>query len=260
MILSKYQQLCLTSLSLIIGTVGIISLQKNNLQAKLTAKEQTSYIEEEQILKATINIQKKLPTFGFNNLIADWNYLQFIQYFGDVKAREVTGYPLVTDYFEVAVNKDPLFTQAFLSFSAANSLFAARPDKTVALIDKALESASPDLQGYPFLLWTYKAADEILFLGDLEAAKNSYEMAARWARWRNDDLGNEMAKRYNKTAQYLASDPDPTSAQFGAWMSILSGSQDRKTQDYILNQLKSLGAEINITPDGKLEIKPPNQA
>lgn len=256
---NKYQQLCLTSLSSIIGIVGIISLQNNNLQARLNAKEQISYFQEEQTLKTAINIQKNLPTFGLNNLIADWNYLQFIQYFGDVKAREITDYALVTDYFEVVVNKDPLFTQAFLSFSAANSLFAARPDKTVALIDKVLESASPDLPGYPFLLWTYKAADEILFLGDLEAARRSYKMAAQWARARQDDLGNEMAGRYDKTVNFLANDPNPTKAQFGAWMTALSLTQDQKTQDYILNKLQDLGAEIVPNDDGKLVIKPPKE-
>jgi hypothetical protein len=257
MISSKIRKFCLTSLSLIIGTAGIIALQNNNLQAKKSAKEQTSYLEQEQALKAKIEIQKRAPTFGLNNLIADWNYLQFIQYFGDGEARAVTGYSLVTDYFEVAVDKDPYFTQSFLSFSAANSLFAAQPRKTVELIDKVLESATPDLPGYPFLLWTYKATDEILFLGDLNAAKNSYEKAAEWASLRNDDIGKEMTARYLTTAKFLASNPDSTSAQIGAWANILSQAQDRKTQQYAISELKILGAEVSITNDGKINISRP---
>lgn len=257
MILSRYQQLCLTSLSLIIGMAGIIALQNSNLQAKTSAKEQTSYLEAEQALKAQIEIQKRVPTFGLNNLIADWNYLQFVQYFGDADARAVTGYSLVTDYFEVAVDKDPLFTKSFLSFSAANSLFAGQPRKTVELIDKVLESASPDLPGYPFLLWTYKATDEILFLGDLNAAKNSYEKAAEWASMRNDDIGKEMTARYLTTAKFLASKPDSTSAQIGAWTNILSQAQDSKTQQYAIGELKVLGAEVSITKDGKINISRP---
>jgi len=260
MIFSKYQQLCLTSLSLMIGTVGIVSLQNNNLKAKITAKEQTSYLQEEQALKATIAIQKKLPTFGLNNLIADWNYLQFIQYFGDGSAREVTGYSLVTDYFEVAVNKDPLFTQSFLSFSAANSLFAGQPQKTVELINQVLESASPDLPGYPFLLWTYKATDEILFLGDLKAAQNSYEKAAEWVSLRNDDLGKKMSSRYLDTAKFLASNPDSTDAQIGAWANILSQAQDLKTQQYAIQQLKELGADVSVTEKGEIQIMRPEKA
>lgn len=259
MILSKYQQLCLTSLTLIIGLVGIVSLQKNALETKLTQKESTSYLQEEQILKTAVDIQKSLPSFDLNNLISDWNYLQFIQYFGDTPARKVTGYSLVTDYFEVSVDKDPNFTQAYLSFSAANSLFAVQPEKTVELLNQALETVTPETPHYPFLLWTYKATDEILFLGDLEAAKKSYKMAANWASLRQDDVGTEMSERYQNTVQFLSSNPDPTEAQFGAWMTVLSESQDRKTQDYILNKLRGLGAEIEIDPDGRLQIKPPNK-
>jgi hypothetical protein len=260
MILAKYQQLCLTSLSLIIGTAGIVSLQNNNLKTKIAAQEQTSYLQEEQALKATINLQKNLPTFGLNNLIADWNYLQFIQYFGDAEAREVTGYSLVTDYFEVAVDKDPRFTQSFLSFSAANSIFAGQPQKTVKLINQVLESATPDLPGYPFLLWTYKATDEILFLGNLGAAKNSYEQAAEWASMRNDDLGKEMAGRYLATAQFLASNPDSTDAQIAAWANVLSQAQDIKTQQHAIKQLEKLGAEVSVTKAGEIKITRPEKA
>lgn len=260
MIFSRYQQLCLTSLSLIIGMIGIVSLQNNNLNAKINAKEQASYLQEEQALKAATNLQKDLPTFGLNNLIADWNYLQFIQYFGDAEAREVTGYSLVTDYFEVAVDKDPRFTQSFLSFSAANSLFAGQPQKTVKLINQVLESASPDLPGYPFLLWTYKATDEILFLGNLGAAKNSYEMAAEWASMRNDDIGKEMSSRYLATAKFLASNPNSTDAQIGAWVNVLNQAQDLKTQQHAIKQLEELGAEVSVTKKGEIKITRPDKA
>ena len=260
MILSKYQQLCLTSLSLVIGIAGIINLQNNNLKAKTTDKQKTSYRQQEQAQKAAIEIQKKLPTFGLNNLIADWNYLQFIQYFGDAEAREVTGYSLVPDYFEVGVDKDPRFVQSFLSFSAANSLFAAQPQKSVELIDKVLETATPNLPEYPFLLWTYKATDEILFLGDLKSAKNSYEMAAKWASMQDDDIGKEMAGRFLASAKFLASNPDSTEAQFGAWVNVLNQAQDLKTQQEAIKQLKELGAEVSITEEGKINITPPEKA
>ena len=127
------------------------------------------------------------------------------------------------------------------------------------MLNQALETVTPETPHYPFLLLTYKATDEILFLGDLEAAKNSYEMAAKWASLRQDDVGHEMAGRYQKTVKFLSSNPDPTEAQIRAWMSILSNSQDRKTQDYILNKLRGLGAQITIDSDGRLQIQPPNK-
>lgn len=256
----KYSQGIAILCGILFCSLSLIKLQQKQLSQNVLTQDKNTYLKQEKYLQAAIKMQQKMPAFGFDNLFADWTYLQFIQYFGDTEAREITGYSVVTNYFENIVDRDPNFVQAHLAMSSANSLFAAQPEKTVVLLNKALETVTPTIPNYPFFLWTYKATDEILFLGDLEAAKNSYEMAAKWAGLRQDDLGNEMAKRYQATANFLATDPDPTSAQIGAWMTALSGTRDRKTQDYILNKLKGLGAEINITPDGKLEIKPPNQA
>lgn len=240
------------------GIASIACLQKDSLSKIATAQNIDVYKKEQKAFTAAAKIQKEIPSFGFNNLIADLTFLKFVGYFGDGEARQVTGYSTVTHYFEDIVNRDPNFIQSHLVMSASNSLFTGRPEKTVDLMNQALERVDPKAPNYPFLLWTYKAADETIFLGDLQAAKHSYEMAARWARNHQEtEVGNEMARRYDKTAKYLASDPDPTQAQFGAWMSILYGTKDSKTQEHILYRLKDLGATVNVSPDGKLEIKPP---
>ena len=256
---SQYLKLGISFLALSGCIASIVCLQKDSLSKIETVRDENTYKKEQEAFASAAKIRKKIPSFGFNNLIADLTFLKFIQYFGDGEARQITGYSTVTDYFEDIVSRDPNFIQSHLVFSAANSLFAGRPEETVDLIDETLEKVNPQAPNYPFLLWTYKAADETLFLGDLKAAKHSYEMAARWARqYRYDvDISQEMAGRYDKTVKYLASNPDPTQAQFGAWMSILYSTKDSKTQNYILNRLKDLGAEIEITPNGKLNIKPP---
>lgn len=256
---SQYLKLGISFLALSGCIVSIFCLQKDSLSKIETVRDENTYQKEQEVFTNTAKISKKIPSFGLNNLMADLTFLKFVGYFGDGEARQVTGYSTVTDYFEDIVNRDPNFIQSHLVMSAANSLFAGRPDKTVDLINQALEEVNTQAPNYPFLLWTYKAADEILFLGDIEAARHSHEMAAKWARLRQDDLGNEMARRYDKTVKFLASNPDPTQAQFGAWMSILSGTHDPKTQNFILNKLKELGAEINVAPDGKLKINPPKR-
>lgn len=260
----QYLKLGVSFVAISVCVVSTISLQKDSLSKIETARDKEAYQREQEVFTSDAKIRKKIPSFGFDNLIADLTFLKFIGYFGDGEARQVTGYSTVTDYFEDIVNRDPNFMQSHLVMSAANSIFAGRPDKTVDLMNQAIETINPQVPNYPFLLWTYKAADEILFLGDIEAANNSYEMAAKWARQSkyDVDIANEMAVRYDKTASFLATNPDPTQAQFGAWMSILSSSKDQKTQDYIFNKLRELGAEIHVTPDGRLDIKPPkfNQA
>lgn len=259
---TKYYRLILSILGSILSVFGVVKLQSQQLTVMSSVQNKENYFKQEKQRKIQINLQKKMPTFGFDNLLADFNYLQFIQYFGDGEVRNVTGYSLVTDYFETIVAQDHNFIYAHLFLASANSLFAARPEKTVELLDKVIAASSPESPGYPFFLWTYKATDEILFLGDLKAAQNSYLMAAEWASMRNDDLGDELSERYLTTAKFLASNPDSTATEIGAWAGILSQTNDLKTQNYVLKRLKELGAEVNISPDGKFDIKPPksNQA
>ena len=248
----------LSSLALAVVSTGLVKLQKQNLTA-IKNNQAIDAFQEQQNLKAIVELQKKMPAFGFDNLLADWSFLQFIQYFGDAEAREQTGYPLISDYFEVAVDNDPRFVNAYFSFSSANSLFAAQPEKTVSLMNKVLDNISPEMPGYPFLVWTYKATDEILFLGDLEAAQNSYEQAAQWAEMRNDEVGDRWAARYRQTSQFLASNPDSVQAQVSAWVMVLSNNQDLKTKQYALKKLEELGAKVTYTNDGRVKVKVPDR-
>ena len=260
---SQYLKLFISIVTLSASIVGILYLQKGNLKKAEIVRDKKTYFKEQEQFSTTAKIHKNLPSFGFNNLLADWTFLQFIQYFGDGEARQVTGYPVVTDYFEDIVNRDPNFVQSHLVMSSANSLFAARPQKTVELMNQAIEKVDPKAPHYPFLLWTYKATDEILFLGDLKAAQNSYETAAEWttewAKFHNDDLGNKMAERYEKSAAFLATNPDPTQAQIGAWMSILSSAKDKITANYIISKLEDLGVRISMSADGEITVKPPKK-
>ncbi|WP_319423233.1 hypothetical protein [Pleurocapsa sp. FMAR1] len=106
--------------------------------------------------------------------------LQFIQYFGDGEARNATGYSLSADYLRSNCPKRSFFSRAYIIISPASSMFAGTPERTVAIMNKGLaqmSASTPDA----YYVWLYKGVDEILFLGDLQAAKNSYQMSAEWA-------------------------------------------------------------------------------
>lgn len=139
-------------------------LQKLHLD-KIISKNQVNIdsVQEEQSTKIWLVTQKNIPSFGFDNLIADWNFLNYIQYFGDEPAREKTGYSLVTDFFEEIVNRDPRFIQAYLQLSTANSIYAGRPDKTVTFLNQILQFISPETSSLASFIWIYKGIDEILF-------------------------------------------------------------------------------------------------
>ncbi|VEP16281.1 conserved hypothetical protein [Hyella patelloides LEGE 07179] len=249
---------CLTG---IVSFSAIVSLQVESLKQQIKIKNQSTkaYIQQEKHRKAQANIQQKIPSFGYNNLIADWAFLQYIQYFGDTEAREVTGYSVITDYFETIVNKDPKFIDANLILSTTNSIFAGNPQKTVSLLEKSLESITPEMSPYPFFIWGYKAIDEVLLLGDIEAAKKSYQTAASWAEVSNVVGSDVIAKRYLETVAFLETNPDSTTIQISGWTMILSNNSDRQIREYALKKIEELGGIVTVNPNGKISIKAPEK-
>ncbi len=256
--MKKYlKSICFFSSLCIISTL-IFCLQKKQVD-KLAHEDNFNVIKQEKKLAATVKLQNKIPDFGFSNLTSNWNYLQFIQYFGDGAAREITGYSLIPEYFAAMVKQDPYFVRAYLSLSAANSIYAAQPQKTVEFLEQVLTHIDPQKFPYASYLWTYKAVDELLFLGDTKAAEHSYRMAAKWAKKRGDEAGKLIAQRNLETAEFLATNPDSKLVRISGWSFILSNAHDDKTRRYILEELKTLGAEIVVNSQGKLEIRLPEK-
>jgi hypothetical protein len=242
--------LCLTS---------IILLQQDRLQLKSSPLTKAEHVKQEQAEQASLNILNKIPAFGFQNLLADWIYLKFIQYFGDGEAREKIGYSLSPDYFAAVVARNPRLVEAYPRLAPATSIFAGQPQKTVDLIQQGLKFISPEDSPLSYYLWIYKGVDEMLFLGDTKAAQKSYEMAARWAETYDDPISQTRAANARQTAQFLARDPNSKIAQIGAWTMVLSSTSDEKTQQRAIDQIKALGAEIIVTPEGRIDVKVPEK-
>lgn len=237
--------------ALVPSLAGILALQSQRLE-RMTSRQEVDYVQEEQFKKLTLDLQKKIPAFGFDNLIADWNFLQYVQYFGDNPAREETGYGLVPDFFEIMVDRDPRFVPAYLQLSTASSVFAGRPDRTVILMDRVLDSISPTISPLAPYIWIYKGVDEILFLGNLKAARHSYQMAADWAQLQGEEA---LVASTSSMAEFLATNPDSRQVQIAAWAQILFGAADPKTRQHAIQQIQALEAEVRVTPDGRIEIE-----
>ena len=155
---------------------------------------------------------------------------------------------MVPSYFETVVDYDPNFTQANLSFSVANSMYAGQPQKTVTLMEKILVSSSPDLED-TYLIWFVKGLDELLFLGDKQAALNSHQNSIKSAAYqKNSDFHNLELARITKANQrkikYLATDPDTTETQILAWKTVLPNVVDpinrQRINDHIFALEKNL--------------------
>ncbi|MGL5944271.1 MAG: hypothetical protein ACRC2S_28650 [Waterburya sp.] len=224
---------------------GIVWLQSQEYKKSIQELNRANYLQQEQEQARKITWQKQTPTLNFDNLIANWSYLNFVQYFGDQSAREAIGYQLVPDYFATISQLDPRFTQAHLRLAIANSMYAGNPEKSIVLMEQLLQSVDPNSE-QSALLWTSKGLDELLFLGDKQAAINSYKMAAKWASLENPNNPENLYIKDLETALASTSEIELKEAQLRAWSSILVYIQDSQRKREIQDKISNLEAEIRV--------------
>lgn len=245
---------------LIVCILGIIRLQSNRVDAQAKTLTEADYRAQEQAEKLQLDIFNNIPSLGYGNIIADWLYLQFIQYFGDSSARETIGYSLSDEYFLAIAERDPRFVDAFTKLDSAAAIFAGEPQNAVKALEKSLETIPIKLRAtviQPYYLWINKGIDELLFLGDAESAHHSYTMAAKWAEEYNTPESLRTAQRMRGTAKFLEDNPGSKISQIGAWTMVLSSTNDQRTQTRALQEIQALGGEITVAPDGNLNIRVP---
>jgi hypothetical protein len=244
-------------------TAGVIANLQTKRLSQLEAKAdqdrtKAEYLLESQQIKTSLKLLQKLPNLGFNNLIADWSYLNFLQYFGDDKARPKVGYSVSPDFFELAVARDPKFLGMYPYLSASVTLYAAKPQISVKLLEQATKSIPPSMYSEAYFLWHSKATDELLFLGRTKDAQQSYIKAAEWVSQSKDPNLQAIAQRSRQTAQFLATNPNSRRARVGAWFSILSNAIDDASRKLAVQQIQALGGQISFT-NGVFQAKMPQK-
>jgi hypothetical protein len=204
--------------------------------------------------KIRLNLLKITPSFGYDNFIADLVYLNFSQYFGDDEVRYKTGYSLSPEYFEVILERDPRFLAAYRSLSISTSLYAAMPERAIAISEKGLKSLSPSVPERSYYVWRYKGVDELLFLGNAKAAQQSFRTAATWASKFSDPESQLIANTSQKTAEFLSRNPNSKYAQISTWSMVLNNHADERTQKRAIKEIEALGGKIVTTPEGTNKI------
>ena len=232
----------LSPLTPFVCLAGIVILQGQQYKKSVRQLNTADYLTQEQEQARLVDWQKQSPDLGFSNLKADWTYLNFVQYFGDKTARETIGYKLVPNYFAAITEIDPRFTQAHLRLSVANSMYAGDPEQTIMLMEQVLESVNPESEDAAFL-WTSKGLDELLFMGDKQAAVASYKMAEKWVAL-TSDRPEDLTIKDLETALQSTDEIDLKEAQIRAWSSVLIHIRDNQRRREILGKIGDLKAEI----------------
>ncbi|MFO7031339.1 hypothetical protein B9T07_15345 [Limnospira fusiformis CCALA 023] len=203
---------------------------------------------EEQRLAANLEILKNLPSLGFDNLLANWVFLNFLQYFGDREARNLTGFQLNDNFFDVISRLDPRWIDMYLFLSTAVGYYQAQPELSVELMGRGTRALSPEFPG-AWRLWRLKSLDELLLLGDIPAAVESLETASEWAQ----ASGYEPAANlFRDAANTLRDNPDSVPIRINAWLTVYSQTMDTLVRERALTELEALGVEIQEGEDGEL--------
>jgi hypothetical protein len=260
MLLSR--QAVVTPLVFCLCILGVSAIQFPRLQKLLISKESVPLEILEKDIKAEnvrLKFLQKIPSFGYDNVFADWAYLNFLQYFGDDAVRDKTGYSLSPEYFEIIIKQDPRFLNAYLSLSTSTSLYAAMPERAINLMNEGLKSLSPVVPEKSYYAWRYKGIDELLFLGDTQASEKSFLQAANWASNYPDDESKQVAFLSQKTAEFLSHNPDSKYARIATWAIVLGNKVDDRTRKRAIKEIETLGGEVIISPEGVPKIKFPEK-
>ncbi|MBD1824982.1 hypothetical protein H6F51_21165 [Cyanobacteria bacterium FACHB-DQ100] len=224
-----------------VAIAGIVAIQIDRLKQPSISLLTPQQAEQQE--RSRLNLLSKTPSFGFDNLIAGWTFLNFIQYYGDVPARQATGFSLSPEYFDIITRRDPRFVESYLFLSGTVSHQMGKPELGLKLMQRGIDTLSPQMHPRAFTLWRWRGMDQILLLGDLPGAARSFDMTAKWAT--DTEEYKQFAPNFQETADFLRTNPEIRWVRFQAWSLVYQDATsggDRFTRDRARRELLKLGA------------------
>ena len=88
----------IVSLSLLAGIFASQLVNLNDFKASSDKPSINEIERQHEVIALRLQLLSRLPDFGFSNLMSNWIFLNFLQYFGDSAARDVMGYDLSPDF------------------------------------------------------------------------------------------------------------------------------------------------------------------
>ncbi len=243
--------------ALVLSVIGMQQGQLATLKAEARSLDTAVLKRETKIKASSLEIWKKMPAFGFQNLIADLTFINYLQYFGDQEAREIDGYGIGLDYFDVIVHKDPKFSYSYYFLSSAGTVYSGQPQKSIALMNQGFQHITPQAPQQSYYLWRLKGVDELLYLSKPQVARQSMQTAANWARLQGDEEGQRVAQISQKSADFLATNPSTADTQFAGWSMVLSTAIDLNAKKIAVHKLRELGGKVYLDERGQIKIDKP---
>lgn len=256
-------EVVLNILLIALTLLGILTIQNQSISKSQKVLKTDLYQKQDKKERQQLNIMNFLPTFGFQNIWADWLFLQFIQYFGDSKARLATDYDQCPLYFKTIVRKDPRFVDAINYLDVCTSIFAGYPLESIQYMKDSIPYMEAKMEGVrirPYYIWRSLGISQLLFQGKPLDASQSYQRAIDWAKNYKDSESDKFRNNLQKSVNFLAKNPDSKMAQIGAWASVLGNNPDEKTLKRVTKEVEALGGTVKIGLDGQVNFIVPQEA
>lgn len=222
---------------------GIIKLQQPQLQ-QLSARDVAS-AEDQRQEALNLSLMNRSPSFGFDNVLANWAFLNFVQYDGDTATRKMVGYALAPNYFDMITRLDPRFVDSYIFLSGIMSYQMGMPKEAIALMDRGTSALTPKDHPKAFLVWRLKGLDQLLMVNDLNASQFSYDQAGDWALASSDASVRDVGPIFKQTAEFIRTDPNNKTMLLWSWSSIYDQAvvtRDQVTRARAREMLLKIGA------------------
>ncbi len=229
-----------------VAAAGAIAMQWSRLDRVTRYTLDPAVAEERSAIQ--LELLDRLPTLGFDNAIADWVFLQYLQYFGDEAARIQTGCNLSEQYFDLVTRRDPRFLIPYIFVPSSVAYCQGKPERSVELLDRGIAAISPQIHENAFILPLLQGLDQFLLLNDIDGAIESYELAAVWV---EETRFAVYANSLRDIARYLREDPDSIQARFFGWSEVYRNAVDDRVRARAITELEKLGARLEQQPNGE---------
>jgi hypothetical protein len=214
------------------------------MQARAT-QERGNIVQQDSSEATTLDTLAKLPNFGNRNLVADFLWLRFSQYFGDTQARAKSGYGLSYKYLETITGKDLHFANAYRIANLAVAYKMGRTDLAEALLIKGIR-ANPDA----YLLWQARGFLHFLYTGDITKAIYCFRKNAGLAVAVDGNRQQRWGNYWFAMARYLEVSKSNVWTRRQIWLEVYANASDASTKVLALAQLDKLG--VFRSNDGQL--------
>ncbi len=179
----------------------------------------------------------KLLALGFDDVLFDYYWLEFIQYIGDVQKRQLDHSEKAAEYLNLLTKLDPHFIPAY--YFAAIVLGEQNQSSTAAnLIDQGI-AANPDNWYLPYIA----GINQYLFAHDERRAAQYYLMASKFP---------AAPDWLERQAKILEANIPSTIKEINVWDSMYTSAPNQAVKERAFEKLVALWLKVYRTAPSKV--------